>query len=204
MQASSIKPRRAFTSDSQPSSDEEKTPETLTPFLASGPACPDPLVLLPGGSVTLSGLGAQPSPRALARCTRPPRRRPPLWPAHPSPRSFALPHLRGCPGLALELVVSGTARGYCRRQGGLRDFGPLGDRELHDQRERCFLLFARSPPAKAPALLHPLGTLLSPPQPVESPGAPRDLARLGPMHCLPRSSAPPARVAPRPGLGSRL
>lgn len=137
---------------------------------------------------------AQP-PRA--RCTRPRRCSPPSCPRIPLSTLICSPSLARCPFLALELVVSGTARDYCRRQGGLRDFGPWGDRELQDQRARCFPLLAGLP-AKAPALLRPLGTLLSPLHlsPWDPRGCPRSY-QAG-SHALSPRELIPARQHPRP------
>lgn len=140
---------------------------------------------------------AQP-PRA--RCTPPPHPRrcsPPAGPRIPLSTLICSPSLARCPFLALELVVSGTARDYCRRQGGLRDFGPWGDRELQDQSARCFPLLAGSP-AKAPALLRPLGTLLSPLHlsPWDPRGCPRSY-QAG-SHALSPRELIPAGQHPRP------
>lgn len=132
-----------------------------------------PLVPLSGGNLALAGLCAQPSPRAPR--TRPPRCRPPLL----RPRCARSPRiplatlvrslsLVSCPLLALELVPGTAVRRLQAPESPPRLRAIWRSRTPRPERA---LLPTTRPPAEAPALAHPLGTLRS--RPRFSPREPR-------------------------------
>lgn len=114
---------------------------------------PAPLVPLPGAARRFPASAHGPA-RALRRHRR--SSGPRAAPAHPGrhPALIRAPSLARCPLLALESLT--RPGGYCRRQGSLPHFGPLGDRELRDRRDRCSPRLAL-PPAEAPVLQRPWG-----------------------------------------------
>ena len=189
-QASSINPG-AITQDSQPSSDPGST--RCTRSRAPCPAGPHTWEQRPGGSVAHARLGAHRGPRSPR--IRPPRCRPPLLlsgsahsPRIPLSRLLYSPSLALCPPSNPRASLAPRCRD-CRRQGCLPDFGPSIRRSGTPRPDRALLPTTR-PPAEAPALPHPLGTLLSPPH-----FSPRDLGGGGARRS--RQTAIPA--CPPPG-----
>lgn len=142
----------ALTRVSQPSSNAQRGPKTLTRFSATLLAHPVGFFPLPGGGVALSGFGAHTSPSALR--AGPPRCRPPFLPPRrarspriPLSKLFRAPLLSRCPLPALELAVPGSAvrllqaPGLPPRTWGHRETGNSATKE----RERCSPRLARLP-----------------------------------------------------------